>query len=74
MPTLQDLLSMKIDAENPLNGEPIQLTPDFRVAVQGERDGGVHFIIHPNGHNGDTLDFVAKGDKLTRLWGGDRNG
>lgn len=67
-PTLEELLGTTIpDAINPITCEPIDVRPDFRVAVQGPRAGGLHFIIHPNGHDGETLDFVAVGDTLKRL-------
>jgi len=63
--TLEDLLRMTVPAKNK-DGEAIQITPEFRVAVQ--RIGrGVHFIIHPMGHSGETLDFIATGDYLAHL-------
>lgn len=63
MKTLQELLEIKVQSEG-LNG-PVEITPDFRVAVQGVTEsGGIHIIIHPSGHNGDTLDFTVKGNTL----------
>lgn len=59
--TLQDLLRQTVK----INGADAH--PDFRVAYQGERDGGSHFIIHINGHDSETLDFIAKGDQIQRL-------
>lgn len=67
MTTLEALLRMTTTEKSVVTGDPVEVRPDFRVAVQGERDGGVHFIIHPIDANGDTLDFIAKGDDLVRL-------
>lgn len=69
MITLQELLQTKIvtsDARAETN-EPIGFIPDFRVAVQKNIDGGTHFIIHPFGHSGETLDFVVEGNNITPL-------
>jgi len=57
--TLENLLAMKVRTRN-----DIEFTPDFRVAVQGPKEGGTHIIIHPSGHNGDILDFIVKGNEL----------
>lgn len=65
---LEELLSMKVHNLNAVTGEQVSYPPEFRVSVQGRRDGGVHFIIHANGYNSETLDFVAKGDKIERLF------
>lgn len=64
--TLQQLLETTVVSKNK-DGNEIQVSPDFRVAVQGERDGGVHIIVHPHGHNGETLDFVVSGNELKPL-------
>lgn len=64
--TLESLLKMQVFVEKPtMPGVPIATTPHFRVSVQGPRDGGTHFIIHADGYNSDTLDFVAKGNTIT---------
>ena len=42
-------------------------SPDFRVAIQAITDEGVHFIIHANGHDSETGDFIIKGNTLRRL-------
>jgi len=63
MKTLQELLEMKVQSEG-INGS-VEITPDFRVAVQGIHEYGVHIIVHPMGHNGDTLDFIVKGNTIT---------
>jgi len=60
-PTLEQLLRMTVA------GERTYFTPPFCVSVQGERDGGIHFIIHADGYDSETLDFVARGDELERL-------
>lgn len=67
MITLQELLKSTVTVRSVKDDYPIDVHPDFRVAYQGERDGGSHFIIHVNGHNSETLDFIAKGDEIYRL-------
>ena len=42
----------------------VEIRPDFRVAVQAVSEIGVHIIIHPEGVDGDTLDFIVKGNVL----------
>ena len=59
MKTLEELLRMRIRTRN-----GIEFTPDFRLAVQSEKEGGTHVIVHPLGHDGDTLDFIVKGNEL----------
>ena len=63
MKTLESLLRMTVPAKDK-DGNDINISPEFRVAVQHVRDDGVHVIIHPNGHAGDTLDFVVSGNNL----------
>lgn len=67
--TLEDLLRMKVTTTmSTMAGDnAVEYTPDFRVAVQGEKNGGIHFIIHANGHNSNTLDFVATGNDIKLL-------
>lgn len=61
--TLEELLKTKV--EDKFNeAEEVQFVPDFRVAVQDITDEGVHFIIHPFGYDGETLDFIVKGNVL----------
>lgn len=60
--TLEQLLRMQVKYPNGNYG-----SPEFRVAVQGERDGGVHFIIHASGHDSETLDLVAVGNELRNV-------
>jgi len=55
---------MKIDGTSPVTKQPIQYAPEFRVSVQDECDGGVHIIIHADGHNSETLDFMVTGNNL----------
>ncbi len=64
--SLENLLRMKVAAKDKDNN-PVEVSPDFRVAVQGRRDGGIHFLIHADGHNSDTLDFVVTGNALECL-------
>lgn len=64
--TLEDLLRATIKSSDK-DGNEIEVVPDFRVAVQAVRSNGVHFIIHPNEHNGETLDFVATGNEIEPL-------
>ena len=64
--TLQQLLATNVTSKDK-DGNKIQVSPSFRVAVQGERDGGLHFILHPAGHSGETLDFVVRGNELEPL-------
>ena len=66
MRTLEQLLKMTVAAKDK-DGNPIEITPEFRVAVQGHRCGGVHILVHPMDHNGATLDFIVVGDTLTPL-------
>jgi hypothetical protein len=63
MKTLEELLRMKMPAKNK-DGENIEVTPSFRVAVQGERVGGIHIIVHPVECSGDTLDFIVRRNEL----------
>jgi hypothetical protein len=60
---LEDLLMMKVKSKDK-DGNVIEITPDFRVSVQSAGAAGVHIIIHPEGHNGDTLDFVVNANNL----------
>ncbi len=64
MITLEELLKTPVKMTN---GK--KFIPDFRVAVQEETPSGVHIIIHPSGHNGTTLDFRVKGNKLIAMRG-----
>jgi len=65
--TLEDLLRMKVDGFRAVDNKKINVTPDFRVAVQRVTDQGVHFIIHAAGFDSETLDFVAVGNTLYEL-------
>lgn len=67
---LEDLLRTKIQAKDK-DGNEIEISPEFLVKVQSlEGNGefkGVHIMIHPNGHSGDTLDFLVNGNELTLI-------
>ena len=67
MKTLEDLLRMTVKGRSAVTQQEINYPPQFRVSVQNIRDGGVHFIIHADGHNSDTLDFIVKGNTLVPL-------
>lgn len=66
MKTLQNLLSMKVTSED-ASGNTVEVTPNFRVAVQSTSKEGTHIIVHPIDHNGDTLDLLVNGNTLTPL-------
>lgn len=63
---LEDLLNMKVESEDK-DGKKVEVSPEFRVAVQNIGPNGTHIIIHPNGHNGDTLDFLVNANNLIPL-------
>lgn len=65
--TLQELLEQRVLVKSFDGSGDVAVSPEFRVAYQGSQDGGAHFIIHMNGHNSETLDFIAKGDQIERL-------
>lgn len=65
---LEELLRTKVESDG-INGK-VQISPSFRVAVQSESDAGVHIIIHPDGYNGETLDYMVKGDDLSQIVNG----
>jgi len=67
MSTLEDLLRTTYVDQNTLSKKAIEVTPDFRVAVQRITPSGVHFIIHAASYDSDTLDFVAVDDGLYKL-------
>lgn len=62
--TLEDLLRMEIKGKNSISGDDISYPPEFRVSIQKKTTDGVHFIIHANGHNSETLDFLVRGNEL----------
>ena len=64
---LYELLSMEVEIDSPVLGKKVMITPEFRVAFQGNKQGGKHFIIHASGHNSDTLDIVVKPDRIELL-------
>lgn len=63
---LEQLLRTMVPAQN-FDGDDIEISPEFRVAVQSITPDGVHIIIHANGHNSDTLDFIVSGNELKAL-------
>lgn len=42
-------------------------SPDFRVSIQEVNEHGVRFIVHADGHDSETLDFLVQGNRLTQL-------
>lgn len=62
--SLEDLLRMKINGTSGVTGEPVKFSPHFTVSVQGEIGGGVHFIIHADSYNSETLDFIVFQDEI----------
>lgn len=66
MTTLEELLVTTVKSHG--KDGPVDIRPDFRVSVQRILSGGgVHFIVHPDGHDGDTLDYVVRGNNLQRI-------
>lgn len=66
--SLEDLLRMTVPVgPGCVAPEGSPMSPEFRVSVQKVSDAGVHFIIHANNHDSETLDFIAQGDALLRL-------
>lgn len=65
--TLEELLRVTVDVYSPVQKKNVEVLPDHIVSVQSFKDGGVHFIIHPNGYDGETLDFIVKGNILETL-------
>jgi hypothetical protein len=71
MKTLEGLLRMTVPAKDK-DGNDIQITPEFRLSVQETKamvngEPGVRIIIHADGYNSDTLDYVVSGDELLSL-------
>lgn len=67
MKTLEELLKMKVTTTASDGNTTPEFSPDFRLAVQNIHHDGVHIIIHPFGHNGDTLDFFVRGNQLSMV-------
>lgn len=67
MRDLETLLRMQVEDVSLVSGETISYSPEFRVAVQQIGEGGVHIIIHADGHSSDTLDFIVSGNELKGL-------
>ena len=67
MKTLQELLEMKVTTKNSEGYTSPEFSPDFRVAVQAIHGDGVHIIIHPMNHNGDTMDLMVRGNDISMV-------
>lgn len=63
--SLEELLRMRVKSPTP--GAGVEITPDFRMAVQEVTEAGVRVIVHPFGYAGGTLDFIVSGDTITRV-------
>jgi len=63
--TLEELLRMTVKVKT-VNNLDLDMTPEFRVSVQKINKLGVHFIIHAEGYDSETLDFICSGDKIFR--------
>lgn len=61
--TFEELLRTKHTTKN-INDEEINVTPDYRIAVQEETEEGVRIIVHPMDYNGETLDLIVKGNEV----------
>lgn len=55
-PNLEEMLSKCLE-----NGHI-----DFRLRARRETNGEVVFYIYPDSVNGDTLDFIVRGNELTQ--------
>lgn len=40
---------------------------DHALRAHSMEDGRIHFYIHPDGVDGDTLDFIVDGNQITSL-------
>lgn len=63
--TLEELLRMTVKVKT-VNKLDLDMIPQFRVSVQEVTKKGVHFIIHADGYDSETLDFICKDNKLKR--------
>lgn len=64
--TLEDLLRMKVKIER-ADGASVEISPEFRVAVQEIDSGSVRIIIHASGYDSTTLDFRVRDNELTQI-------
>ena len=64
--TLEKLLRMTVRVKSRVDKIKVNMTPEFRVSVQRINDIGVHFTIHADGYDSETLDFICNGDKIFR--------
>lgn len=66
--TLEQLLRMTVPVgPGCVAPEGTPMSPDFRIAVQEITADGVRVIVHPMGHNGETLDLNVVGDTVQKL-------
>lgn len=66
--TLEDLLRMTVPVgPGCVAPEGTPMSPEFRIAVQEITDIDVRIIVHPLGHNGETLDLRVTGNTVQPL-------
>ena len=66
--TLEELLRMTVPVgPGCIVPEDTPMSPDFRIAVQEKIDDGIRIIIHANGYDSDTLDFMVKGNSIEEI-------
>lgn len=61
--SLEELLRMKVQSKR-LDGSPVGVSPDFRIAVQEETENGVRVIVHADGYDSETLDLIVERDSV----------
>jgi hypothetical protein len=66
---LEQLLRTKVKHTMQTSGEVVEISPDFRVAVQSVEKAGVRIIIHANGYDSETLDLFVSGNNISQLKG-----
>lgn len=65
MTTLEELLRMMVPIQDSFASFPGQeMSPEFVISVQEVLPYGVRIIVHANGHNSETLDFMVRNNNL----------
>jgi hypothetical protein len=67
MMELEELLRMTVKGKNAVTQETVNYPPEFVIKVQDVRDAGVRVIVHADGHNSETLDYLVTGNTLKPL-------
>lgn len=70
MKTLEKLIreSSYINEDEDTTGYGLTVYPDLRLSVQKVTDEGIHIIIHVDGRNSNTLDFIINDNELKELF------